>query len=149
MGRIIGILLALLPFTLAWGGPLLAATGQGGIAERIGGIALLRILAWGALLLGGFLALLNVFLAFVRPLILQSRGIPPEEQRHVSGFPIVASVFLMLSTLPFFPQIWPCIAVTVLLLLDTGGPLWFLICTWQDDSLWTNKNAPTNKSSLS
>lgn len=136
MGRIIGILLALLPFALAWGGPLLAAAGLPGIAQRIAGVALLRILAWGALALGGFIALLNVFLSFARSLILLSRGVSPEEQRHVSGFPMVGSVMLMLSTIPFFPQVWPCVAVTVLLLLDTGGPLWFLICTWQDDSLW-------------
>ena len=36
MGRLIGILLAVLPFALAWGGPLLAGAGNAALAQRIG-----------------------------------------------------------------------------------------------------------------
>jgi hypothetical protein len=139
MRRALGILFALLPFAFAWSGFLLAATGLAGISERIAAVGFLHVLAWCGLAFGGFIAMLNAFLSFGRRLILQFRGIPPEEQRHVSGFPMLGSLVLMLSAIPFFPQVWPSIVVTVLLLLDTGGPLWFLISTWHDVSLWTGE----------
>lgn len=146
MGRLIGILLAILPFVLAWGGLLLNTVGRSDIAERIAGIVLFRSLAWCALALGGFIVLANVYVAFVRPLILQALGTPPAEQEYVSGLPLMGSAFLMVSTIPLFPLVGPSIAVTVLLLLDTGGPLWFLICTWHCDDFWTNKKPPTDTS---
>ena len=144
MGRLIGILIAAVPFALAWGGPILEVTGLTALAHRIAGLPFLRLVAWGALVLGGFLALLNLFLSVGRPLILQARGIRPEKQCHVSGFPLLGSFLLMFATIPFFPHVWPCVLVTALLVLDTGGPLWFLICTWKDDSLWTSKRSPNN-----
>lgn len=146
MGRLIGILIAAIPFAFAWGGPLLAVGGLSAVAHGIAGVPFFRAIAWFTLVLGGFLALLNVFLSFCRPLILQARGIPPEKQRHVSGFPILGSFLLMFATMPFFPSVWPCVVVTVLLVLDTGGPLWFLISTWNDDSFWTNKRSPNTTS---
>ena len=145
MGRLIGIALAALPFVLAWGGPLLSAAGQEGVAQRIAASTLFRGVAWVALCLGGFFALLNVFLSFGRPLVLHLRRVPEEERRNVSGAPILASFLLMFAALPLFPRLWPCIVVTVLLLLDTGGPLWVLICTWKDESFWTKQESPNQQ----
>ena len=146
MGRLIGIAIAALPFVLAWAGPLLSVTGHDAFAQRVAAIAFFRALAWGVLGLGGFLALLNVFLSFGRPLILHLRHVPENERRNVSGAPILGSLLLMFGALPLFPRVWPCVTVTVLLLLDTGGPLWFLMCTWKDESLWTNKRNPNHTS---
>ena len=143
MRKITGIVIALLPFALAWTGPILSAFGNSSIPQTIAEVALLQKLSWAALLLGAFIALLNAFLHFIRPLFLKLRGILPEEQHYVSGIPLLASFLLMLSTTAFHPALWPCFAVSVLLLLDTGGPLWFLICTWKDDSVWRKDEAPT------
>ena len=145
MGRIIGILIALLPFALAWAGPILSAFGKPGIPQSIAEVSLLQKLSWAAFLLGGFIALLNAFLSFIRPLFLKLRARLPEEQHYVSGIPILASFLLMLSTIALYPRLWPCFAVSVLLLLDTGGPLWFLICTWKDDFVWRKDEAPTTE----
>ena len=145
MGRLLGILLALIPFVLAWGGPLLAGAGQAAIAQRIADLPFFRVLAWCALVLGGFIALLNIFLSFGRPLVLRTRGIPISEQSNVSGFPILGSLLLMVTAIPLFPRLWPCAVVTALLLLDTGGPLWFLFCTWHDDALWKKQKSPNNE----
>jgi hypothetical protein len=145
MGRIIGILIALLPFALAWAGPILSTFGNSSIPQSIAEVSLLQKLSWTALLLGAFIALLNAFLSFIRPLFLNLRGIPPEEQHYVSGIPILASFLLMLSTIALHPELWPCFAVSAFLLLDTGGPLWFLIYTWKDDSVWRKDETPTTK----
>jgi len=139
MRKLVEIFLALLPFGLTWTAPLLAAAGHEAFALRIADLLFLRVAAWCALGIGGFIALLNSFLSFGRPLILKTRNIPLDKQRNISGFPLLASFLLMFAAIPFFPRLGPCITVTVLLLLDTGGPLWYLIRTWKDDSMWTKK----------
>ncbi len=143
MRRLLGIVITLLPFALAWAGPILATAGQSDIPRNAANIALLRWLAWAAFGHGAFFSLVNLYLSFGRPMILRLRGIPFEEQNNPSGYPLIATISLMLSTLPFYPSLWPCVAVTILLVLDTGGPLWFLIWTWKVDEIWRPRRQPS------
>ncbi|HEY3787750.1 MAG TPA: hypothetical protein VGL71_02795 [Urbifossiella sp.] len=78
-----------------------------------------------ALILGGFIALLNFFLSFLRPPIIRRLGWPP---RNISGIPLVGS-FLLLPAAIHFAITWQpeiLIASAVLILLDTGGIAWLI-----------------------
>jgi hypothetical protein len=76
--------------------------------------------------LGVFFCLMNFYLSFLRVPLLKGKGVPPDRIRHVSGAPMLGTVFVLLGTaaLSDVPGIVP-IGV-VLILLDTGGPHWFV-----------------------
>ena len=133
MKHLIVILMAVIPFAMAWSGPLLVEMGHDHVARWVAQFGLLRGAAWGAMLLGGFIALLNFHLSCLRPLVLHVRK--QSDVPFVSGMPMIGTMLLMCSTLPLVPRLWPCYAVTGLILLDTGGPHWFLIALLQHPDL--------------
>ena len=81
-------------------------------------------------------AVLNFYLSFIRPWRLLRQhgsldGIP-----HVSGFPIVGTILVLLSGIFGFGAIGTSLLGMLALALDTGGAPWLLITTWRDSSLW-------------
>jgi len=84
-------------------------------------------LAYGVALVGAFVSLLNFHLSFTRPFAHRYLH-PAEPYKFVSGFPVVGSLLLWLSSLLFWwsghPQ-WCFIALAVSA-LDTGGLHWFV-----------------------
>ena len=87
-------------------------------------------------ILGAIGALLNFHLSWTRPLLYKLRYGSMESYKFVSGLPLIPTVMVVFSAIYLTPLIWPCIVATALLLLDTAGPVWFLIGTWKDDSFW-------------
>lgn len=87
-------------------------------------------------LLAAFIAAFNFHLSFFRPLLyLRSHG-SLTGYRFISGVPIVGTFFLLVGVLASFGDVviaWVGLGV---LLADTLSPIWFLIMTWKDSSLW-------------
>lgn len=76
--------------------------------------------------LGAFFCALNFHLSFLRVPLLRRRGVPPKDIPHVSGAPLVGSLFVLvgLGAAHEVPGLLPLGAI--LILLDTGGPHWFV-----------------------
>ncbi|OHB47557.1 MAG: hypothetical protein A2Y10_12645 [Planctomycetes bacterium GWF2_41_51] len=56
--------------------------------------------------------------------------------KYVSGFPLVGTILIAFYSLISFPKPEMSIYLSILLLIDTGGPLWFVICTLRQKELW-------------
>jgi len=76
--------------------------------------------------LGAFFCALNFHLSFLRVPILIRRGVPPDKIPHVSGAPLVGSLFVLvgLGAAHEVPGFLPL--GLLLILIDTGGPHWFV-----------------------
>jgi hypothetical protein len=81
------------------------------------------------LALGGALAVLNLYLYFVRRPLVAAFGTTGKDIRHVSGVPVIASVLLVLA-IWLLPWSWPSWVGVVLLALDSGSVAWFLLVIW-------------------
>ena len=134
--KLLAILVAMLPFALAWSSPLLTWAGFGSGPGWAAGSGALRVVGWACLALGGLIALLNLHLSFGRPALHRLRRGSPEGYQHRSGCPLLAAPLLALAPFPLYPDLWPSVAATLLLLADTGGPLWFVVAVWGDRSFW-------------
>jgi hypothetical protein len=87
-------------------------------------------------LVGALLAVLNFHLSFTRPLLYRLRHGSSEGYRFVSGIPLVGTFFVMAAVLVSFGEVVTALVGLGVLLADTGSPLWFLLMTWNDSSLW-------------
>jgi len=74
---------------------------------------------------GGLISLLNVNLSILRVPLLRWRGLPPE--RHVSGIPLLGTVLIALAWWRGLDSASERTVAACLLLIDTGGPHWFLL----------------------
>jgi hypothetical protein len=81
-------------------------------------------------------AAVNVYLSFVRPWLLLCRLGSLEGIRHVSGFPVVGTVFATISGILGFGAAGTALVGLVAMALDTGGAPWFLASTWRQSDLW-------------
>jgi hypothetical protein len=87
---------------------------------------------FAALVIGG----LNFYLSFLRGLLYRRTKGTLDGYKHVSGFPMLGSLLVVVGTLVGFGSAL-CAALGLLVVaLDTGGSVWFLIATWKDSSLW-------------
>lgn len=80
------------------------------------------------LILGGLIYLVNFYRSFVRtPFhLLWHRSLV--QYRHVSGTPFVGSLLVALSLIIGWSEPWwMWTALILIFLIDTGGPIWFLI----------------------
>ena len=76
--------------------------------------------------LGAFFCGLNFYLSFLRAPLLRRKGVPPNEIRHVSGAPMIGSLFVLVG-LPAVHAVPGLVPLGILLILiDTGGPHWFV-----------------------
>jgi hypothetical protein len=83
-------------------------------------------LSWILFGLGALFCLINFYISFLRYPLHRLRGLSKESYHWVSGFPLVGTlcVALSLGGLHEVPGMIP--AVIVLILMDTGGLLWFI-----------------------
>ena len=124
--RALGIVLCFSPFALL-GASVIAAV-AGSAREPFAAVGFIGVAL--------FFAVLNFYLSFIRPWGLIRRhgsldGIP-----HVSGFPIIGTILVLLGGSLGFGAIGTSLLGLVALALDTGGAPWFLIATWRDSSFW-------------
>ena len=80
--------------------------------------------------------LLNFYLSFVRPALFRWRYGSLEQYRHVSGFPMVGTILVVVGGLLGFGSVVTASFGLSAMLLDTGGSFWFLLATWNDSSFW-------------
>lgn len=84
---------------------------------------------------GGLISLLNLYLSILRPLLLQRRRRIGEQERHISGIPMLGMLVLPGLYLAQ-PSIFLSVLVLVFVTVDTGNAAWFVWATWNDDGLW-------------
>ena len=82
------------------------------------------------------IAMLNFYLSFLRGWLYVKRHGSPIGYRHVSGLPGIATVLVIIGVLLGFGEIETALLGMVVMLIDTGGSLWFLFSTWRDHSFW-------------
>jgi len=80
------------------------------------------ILAYILFAMGAFVSVYNFCLSFIRGLICQMRH---QEYRHISGFPLVGSLLLIVSFFCFSSGHTLRWAALIVALFDTGGIHWF------------------------
>ncbi|MCD4726956.1 MAG: hypothetical protein K8R46_04810 [Pirellulales bacterium] len=89
-------------------------------------MTIMKWVAVGLFVLGGFICCVNFYLSFLRYPIHRLRGGTRESYKWVSGVPLFGSFFVALSLLKFWSQPYPCAIAIILILIDTGGLHWFL-----------------------
>jgi hypothetical protein len=135
MVRLIWIIIALAPFALTLAVGVSGFRAYDLIPESSPLANVLPIIGYVLYVISSLACVLNFYLSFVRyPLHRWRFG---EAKYHgVSGVPLFGTLLVMLG-LPVMPHaIWPVALCFVLLLVDTGGPLWFVKSVWRDSSFW-------------
>jgi hypothetical protein len=83
----------------------------------------LDALAYFLFAIGAFVCCLNFYLSFLRALLSRLSG---GEYKHVSGFPLVGSLLLLIVVVALRESPWLFWTGITLALLDTGGLHWFV-----------------------
>ena len=117
--RGIGVVIASLPFVIV-SASLLRAVTDGSRASTIG----LIITTLGTAFAAG-----NFYLSFVRRFVVPGGA-------HVSVIPFIGTLVIFVGTAIGF-RCSICAGLGLVgALVDTGGPVWFLVVTWKDKSFW-------------
>lgn len=124
--RSIGVLLGLLPVLL------LAASIIVGMQDAHFGPGS----AMGFMIAAGLIAIVNFYLSFVRGWLHVKRHGSSDGYRHVSGFPGIATILVIVGVLLGFGEISTALLGIGVMSIDTGGSVWFLFSTWRDRSFW-------------
>lgn len=96
-----------------------------------------RFALGGSLLIGvgGLISVVNLYLSFVRPLLLRRKRANRDAKRHISGVPLLGMLVLPgLYLAP--PSVLLSVLVLVFVAVDTGNAVWFVWATWNDYGLW-------------
>ena len=93
-------------------------------------------LAYVVLGFGALVSVANFYLSFLRHPVLRLLGRAEEDIRHVSGVPIFGAVVLVGLVLAPPSTALSVGCLLLLLLVDTGGPLWCLWAVWKDDGFF-------------
>ena len=88
------------------------------------------------MLAAALLAALNFYLSFIRPLVFRRLHGSMTGFRHVSGIPMVGTVLAVFGALFGFGAAGSALLGLACIGIDTGGSVWFLVCTWRDRSFW-------------
>jgi hypothetical protein len=88
--------------------------------------AVLIFVSWAALIIGGFVCLLNFLLSLLRYPLHRLRGLSPESFRFQSGLPLIGSILVALSLLGLHSKSAVVPIAIGLIAIDTGGIHWFL-----------------------
>jgi hypothetical protein len=124
--RCIGAAVALFPMLLLIGSIIAGINGlHVGLA---GGMAVM--------IAAGLIAMLNFYLSLVRAHLYVKRHGSRDGYRHVSGFPLIGTVLVVIGVALGFGDIPTAVLGLVVMSVDTGGSAWFLIATWRDASFW-------------
>jgi len=85
-----------------------------------------------ALVIGG----LNFYVAFMRIAIYRWTKGSLDGYRHVSGFPVIGSLVVVVGAVLGFGSVLCAVLGLVAVALDTGGSVWLVIATWRDSGFW-------------
>jgi hypothetical protein len=80
------------------------------------------LVGWLCLAVYGLAALFNFYLSVIRPWMHSRRG--KGKYKHVSGIPIVHSLFLLIAIVTLPPNVLAGMLMLLLLGLDTGSAHW-------------------------
>ena len=124
--RAIGVVLCLSPLGLVLisSGPHTRSSHAHSLSNITASIVVLVL----AILLGA----LNFYLAFIRPALFESKP----GYRHIFGIPGIGVFLVIAGIMMGSGSLLPGILGLVALLVDTGGPPWFLVFTWRVTSFW-------------
>lgn len=81
---------------------------------------------WTLFVLGALLCGANFYFSFLRYPLHLLRGLPKEEYHWVSGVPLLGSLLVCISWLGLHHDPAMTIVTVALLLMDTGGIIWFI-----------------------
>lgn len=124
--RGIGVVIAITPFAVT-GASLLRAATDGNRGSLVG----LVVVAIGLAFAG-----VNFYLSFIRRLTAPNRA-------YVSVVPIIATVLVLVGAIIGFRSAICSVLGLVAMLIDTGGPAWFVVATWKDKSFWDSPIGPS------
>lgn len=92
---------------------------------------------WALISFAAGIAVLNLYLAFVRPFLYSRRNANSLGcYRHVSGVPLVGSVLTTIAVLWAWGDLSVAVASLLILMIDTGGVVWLLASLRRDRSFW-------------
>ena len=89
-----------------------------------------------AVVIGAAVAGVNFYLSVKRPFLFRSKEDPMAEFRYASLLPRLATLVVVFGVVFGFGSVGTAAAASLVLLLDPGGPLWFLATTWNDAAVW-------------
>jgi hypothetical protein len=79
---------------------------------------------------------LNLTLAFVRPVVYRLRHGSMDGYRHVSGLPLIGNLFAVAGAVVGFGD-WRAAGVALFATVcDTGSMTWLAVVIWRDPSFW-------------
>src|SRR5688572_28641676 len=81
---------------------------------------------------GALVCLTNAYLSFLRYPLFLRRGGKKEEFQWVSGIPVIGSVLVVAALVFGREPRWLTAVGVLLILLDTGGPHWFVFVLVRD-----------------
>ncbi|AKV03117.1 hypothetical protein AKJ09_09780 [Labilithrix luteola] len=87
---------------------------------------------------GAVIACLNFYLSIVRYRLQARERVSRADFRHVSGFPVIGTIIIVVGALLGFGCAACAVLGLVAIALDTGGAPWFLASTWNDAVLWND-----------
>jgi hypothetical protein len=135
MRRSTAVLIALLPFACVWSGSIANLFHFEKVAGTMHKNTILSVVPYGALIIGGLFILYNVY-SFFHPLLYKLIHRSMDGYKHNSGFPLLGTIGVAFYSICKFPNPEISLYLSILLLVDTGGPLWFVVCTWRQKELW-------------
>lgn len=81
------------------------------------------VVGYVVLALGALISVFNLYLSWIRMPLRRALGQSPKWK---SGFPFIGSLLLVVALFIFRDDRRLVLAAACLLVVDTGGPLWFL-----------------------
>jgi hypothetical protein len=85
------------------------------------------------------IAILDFFLAVIRPWVYRRRHKSMEGYRNISGIPAIGNLFAITGGVIAFGDWRAAVVGLFALILDVGGLPWFVVVTWRDPSFWNEK----------
>jgi hypothetical protein len=133
--RFLGIVLALVPFVLVVAIGLFDLHLPRLISSFAGAATIASMIGYACFAMGALACCANFYLSYVRyPIHRLLFG--SAQYRWISGLPLFGTVLLVIGFFAMLPFSYSTLLAVVLLTIDTAGPLWFVMTTWHDDSLW-------------
>jgi hypothetical protein len=92
--------------------------------------------AVGCLTAAAVFAIINVSLSVVRPCLYRWRTGSYAGMRHVSGIPMLGSLFVTFALVLGFGNNGVALTSLVILAVDTAGAFWALVAILRDGTVW-------------
>ncbi len=123
--RRVAVLICLAPVALV---AISLGIGLCGSQSRFSGIGWMGV--------GAGIGVINQWFTYGRPLLHLAGGRERGAYGHSSGIPMVGTLMTVMAATFGFGALWTAALGLFVLAIDTGGSPWFLVATWNDESLW-------------